>query len=375
MTTATPTVGDIMRLLENIAPGKLAEDWDNPGLQVGSGNWPVKKIWVSLDPLPEVVDAACADGADLLVTHHPLIFRPLHRVDAATPVGAMVEAALAAKMAIVAAHTNLDAARGGLNDLLAEQIGMTGLVSLTPPGQSHRLKLVVFVPPEAERDIVRVLSQTRAGRIGRYSGCSFRSRGLGSFRAEEGARPSAGAVGETVQVEEVRIETLIRENDLGEVIHRLRAAHPYEEMAYDIYPLAPEPGALGIGRVGKVSEPCRIADLARRVKEKLALPFIRVVGNLEMNVETVAVCTGSGSSLIKAFMTSGADVFVSGDLRYHDARDAEMAGKGLLDIGHFGSEHLMIEAMAEAMRQLLVAEGLSATVEACRMEKEPFQLV
>jgi putative NIF3 family GTP cyclohydrolase 1 type 2 len=198
---------------------------------------------------------------------------------------------------------------------------------------------------------------------------------VGRFRAEEGAQPSAGVVGEATQIEEVRIETVVRETDLHEVIGRLRAAHPYEEMVYDLYPLAPETGRLGIGRVGKLPASCRLIDLARQVQEKMALPSIRIAGDAEMKVETIAVCTGSGSSLMKAFMTSGADVFVSGDLRYHDARDAEMAGRGLIDIGHFGSEHFMIKAVAERMRQILDREGFAVTVQACSLEAEPFQIL
>jgi dinuclear metal center YbgI/SA1388 family protein len=278
-------------------------------------------------------------------------------------------------MAIVSAHTNLDSAQGGLNDLLAERIGITGCVSLTSPDQSRRFKLVLFAPAEAEEEVLRVLSRTEAGRIGSYSGCSFRSRGLGRFRPEAGARPSSGVVGEISQVEEVRIEALVHGNDISEVIGLLRTVHPYEEMAYDIYPLSPGPDAPGIGRVGRLTEPCRLQDLARQVKEKLALDSVRVVGNPEMAVQTIAVCTGSGSSLMKAFMASGADVFVSGDLRYHDARDAEMAGRGLLDIGHFGSEHVMVEAVAGRMRKILDGEGLPVTVEVCRLEKDPFQIL
>jgi len=261
------TVGDLMEILETIAPAELAEEWDNSGLQVGARHWPVKKIWVALDPQPEVVVSACRQNADLLVTHHPLIFRPLRRIDASTPVGRTVEAALAHKMAVVAVHTNLDIARGGLNDLLAERIGIENISSL----------------------------------------------------------------------------------DTG------AAQRP------------------GLGRIGDLPLPVSLSDLIRQIKGRMGLSTVRMVGDPSLVVSRVAVCTGSGGSLMNAFFASDAQAFVSGDLRYHDARDAENAGRALVDIGHFGSEHLMVGALVERLREAIERRGFSAAVEACRTEQDPFR--
>ncbi len=371
----TTTVGDMIRMLETIAPSELAEEWDNPGLQVGSGNWPVEKIWVALDPLPEVLSAACSQGVDLLVTHHPLIFRPLRRIDSATPMGRAVETALAGRLAVVSMHTNLDAAAGGLNDMLAERIGLTGLAALSRPAKTGRFKLVVFVPEDAGREVADALARTPAGRIGRYSACRFATRGVGSFRAEEGARPRVGRIGETTHLDEVRIETIVHKKDIDEVIGQLRKVHPYEEMAYDLYPLAPPREQPGIGRVGRLTAACRLNDLAVRIKNGMGLDAVRIAGDPDLKVRKVALCTGSGSSLMKAFMASGADAFVSGDLRYHDARDAEAAGRGLIDIGHFGSEHFMVEAVTERLKKQIESQGILVVVEACSLEAEPFAVL
>jgi len=275
----TVTVADMLRLLERIAPADLAEEWDNPGLQVGGRDWPVKKVWVALDPLPEVVSAACADGADLLVTHHPLLFRPVRSIDVTAPAGRILEEAITRRLAVVAAHTNLDSAGGGLNDLLAGRIGLENISSLTRPASGDD-------PPP----------------------------------------PAGGAI-------------------------------------------------RGIGRVGNLENPRRLVDLAGDFKKQMGLSAVRYAGDPEMAVNTVAICTGSGASLMKDFFASGADVFVSGDLRYHDARDVEMAGRGMIDIGHFGSEHFMVDAVADRIRAILAEEALSVAVVACRLEKDPFHLL
>ncbi len=261
------TVGDMIEILETIAPSELAEEWDNSGLQVGARHWPVKKIRVALDPGPEVVLSACRENADLLVTHHPLIFRPLRRIDAATPVGRTLAAALAHKMAVVAVHTNLDIARGGLNDLLAKKIGLEHISGL-------------------------------------------------DTRAEQ------------------------------------------------------QPG---IGRIGDLPLPLSLSDLVRQIKDRMGLIAVRMAGDPALAVTRVAVCTGSGGSLMSTFFASDAQAFVSGDLRYHDARDAESVGRGLIDIGHFGSEYPMIGALAGLLREAVEQRGFSAVVEECRTEKDPFR--
>jgi dinuclear metal center YbgI/SA1388 family protein len=264
------TVADVVGHLEAMAPLALAEAWDNCGLQAGALNWPVERIWVALDPLPEVVAAACRNDVDLLVTHHPLIFRPLMRVDVATPTGRIIAQALAAEMAIYAAHTNYDSAVDGLNDVLARRLGVTAHRALAP--------------------------------------------------AAGAATPDAG-----------------------------------------------------IGRIGTLERPVTLGELARMACTCLGLDEVNLVGDPQAVVREAALCSGSGGSLVEDFMASAADVYITGEIRYHQARDIAAAGRGAIDIGHFGSERIMIQDVAERLGRALAADNV--TVAVCNLENDPFTRV
>ena len=278
------TVGDIIRIAEELAPRELAESWDNVGLQVGSRDWPVKSIWVALDPLPQVVTAACRADVDLLITHHPLIFKPLKSIDCTTPAGGIIQSALQHRMTIFSAHTNLDSATDGVNDTLARRIGL------------HHLSVLKQEAHDTGRIVVN--------------------------------------------------------DDLDE-----------QE------PLAVQ----GLGRTGDLSQTTTLASLAGEVKKSLDLKSVAIAGDPDLPVDKVALCSGSGASLLGDFFASGAQVYISGDLRYHDARDVEMAGRGLVDIGHFASEHLIVGVLAGKLAERLDKSGADVSVEACRLEEDPFK--
>lgn len=367
------TVADVLARLASLAPPRLAEDWDNVGLQVGDPGWPVRRVRVALDPLPETVAAACEDGVDLLITHHPLLLKGVRHIDFGTPFGDLVRRAAEARLALAAAHTNLDSAPGGVNDVLAARLGLVNLRPLVPAAAAGEVKLVVFVPVEAEEAFLEALYATPAGRIGDYTNCSFRSRGTGTFRPGVAAQPYSGVPGAVSHAEELRVETVVRREDLPAVVAALRRAHPYETMAYDAYRLsaADDPRA-GLGRVGEFEGPVALRALAADVKQRLALASVRVVGRPDLRVTRAAICSGSGSSLLASFFASGAQVYISGDLRYHDARDAEARGLGLIDIGHFGSERPVVALLAERLRQALDAAGAGVLVDVCGLEKDPF---
>lgn len=275
-------VTDVIGIMESIAPSFLAEDWDNVGLQVGQGDWPVRCIWVALDPTPDVMDAACRAGADLLITHHPLIFKPLAQVDFTTPTGSVVQRAALNETAVFAAHTNLDSAQEGLNELLARKIGLKNLSVLKP----------------------------MADRIG----------------------------------------------------------VPRESLIVDDSPV-------GLGRIGSLQAKTTLTQLAADIKESLDLESIRVVGKHDMAVRKVAICTGSGGSLVPAFLASDVEVFISGDLTYHNGRLVESIGRAMIDIGHFASEHLMVEDLTRRLKKALTKMGESVTVTGCPIEKDPFSIV
>ena len=371
----TVTVADIIRLMETIAPPLLAEKWDNVGLQVGQRDWPVKTLWLALDPLPSVVSHACEAGADMLITHHPLIFKPLKSVDFSTPTGSVIHMANQYQLAVFAAHTNLDNVTGGVNDVLASRIGVENLRVLSAPKFPDNYKLVVYVPAEYEQKVLCALSETKAGKIGEYSCCSFRTPGTGTFRPGDSAKPWIGKVGEIFHADEVRVEAVVPGADLKKVIREIRAVHPYETMAYDVYPLQASETDQGLGRVGDLESPMSLKDFALKIKERLGLAWAKIAGSPDLMVHQTAICTGSGSSLMNDFFASGAQVYLSGDLRYHDARDAEARGLGLIDIGHFPSEHLIAEVLAERIRGLLSEIGSETKVEVCGSETDPFMIL
>ena len=309
---------------------------------------------------------------DLLITHHPLIFKGLSSIDVATPIGGIIDMAIRHRMAIFCAHTNLDSVSGGVNDILAERIGLCDRHSLVEYKGDDLCKLVFFVPTDVEQEMLDAMFETPAGAIGNYSCCSFRQSGTGTFRPGASAVPFTGEVGAISHVDEIRIETTARQKDLDGIIDRLRNHHPYETMAYDIYPIIGGDPSQGLGRIGDLEKTLDLTTLARKIKADLGLGSIRMAGDPDRAVRRLALCTGSGAGLLNAFLASDADVYVSGDLKYHDARTVEAAGRAMLDIGHFASEHPVVEMLARRLEAKLAEMGGPIEIEACRIEKDPF---
>jgi dinuclear metal center YbgI/SA1388 family protein len=277
-------VSDIVQVMEAIAPSHLAEEWDNVGLQIGDHYWPVKTLAVALDPSLQTIEESHNKNADMLITHHPLLFRPLTAIHFDTPIGSIIQRAVQYQMAIFAAHTNLDKTEDGLNDLLARRIGLQHL--------------------------------------------------------------------KVLQISSVSENTSQSVNS----------------------PLAPE-RVQGIGRVGEVKRAIELQNLATNIKKELNLQKIKFAGKPDLVITKAAVCTGSGSDLLKFFYASGAQVYISGDLKYHDARDIEAAGLGLIDIGHFASEHIVVAELVNRLGAILAERRLEVDVFACEIEEDPFVMV
>ena len=359
--------------METVAPASLAEEWDNIGLQVGHYDWPVRKIWVALEATGDIVSEACLAQVSLLITHHPLIFHPIKAVDLGSSVGRIIRAATENKLAIFCAHTNLDSAVGGVNDVLAEKLGLEKCRVLKPAGGGNRLrKLVVFVPVGHEEGILNALFESGAGETQKYTNVSFRTKGVGTFKPTATARPFEGQIGQTSQSDEFRIEALVSMKDLGKVVRKLKSAHPYEEMAYDIYDTGLQGETIGLGRIGNLDEVMTLASLAKVIKTKLALDWIKVAGDPALTVNRAAVCGGSGRGLLEDFLASDAQVYVTGDLGYHDGRRVEAEGKGLIDVGHFASEQLIVGGMAAQLKHIFAEKGYSVEVKACEDQKDCF---
>jgi len=372
--TRIARIQDLLGLLNAQAPPVLAEEWDNVGLQVGDLSAEVSRVLVSLDATEATVAAALAAGAEALVCHHPLLFRPLRQVSLADETGRIVAAALRGGLTILAAHTNLDRAADGLNDWLAVRLGLQAATPLEAP-EGLLYKLVVFVPASHQEILAEALFDAGAGEVGVYDRCSFRSSGSGSFRPGVGAQPFIGQVGETTLVEEVRIETLVPKEALSRVVTRMLKAHPYEAVAYDLLPLANSRMDVGLGRIGCLPAATSLEEFTATVKTALGVSHLRRVGVATQRVKKIAVCGGSGASLLAAAARQGADVLVTGDVGYHDARRAESLGIALLDAGHFATEQIMVDGLAQRLAKRAKERGLAIEIHPFVGETDPLQTV
>ncbi|WP_027415843.1 Nif3-like dinuclear metal center hexameric protein [Aneurinibacillus terranovensis] len=361
----------IIQYFETFAPKHLAMEGDKIGLQVGTLNKEVKKVMVTLDILEGVVDEAIAQGVDLIVAHHAVIFRPLKNLRTDLPAGRLYEKLIKHDIAVYIAHTNLDVAEGGINDLMAEALGLID-VDILEKWHEQKLKKIVVYVPAFHLDAVReAMAQAGAGWIGHYSHCSFVVKGTGTFVPREGTDPYIGEQGKLTQVEEVRMETIMPEEIQAKVIKAMVKAHPYEEVAYDIYPVEQAGTTWGIGRIGKLPRPMPLGDFARKVKEAFDVRGLRVVGPLDREVSRVAVLGGDGNSFVPKAVFRGADVLVTGDIYYHTAHDAMAGGLSLVDPGH-NVEKVMKEGVKKILEQKIKEDKLATEVIISRVNTDPF---
>jgi dinuclear metal center YbgI/SA1388 family protein len=353
------TIADVITYLEEVAPPRLAKSGDSIGLHVGDGSAQVTKIATAVDPTKATISQAVAIGAQLLVCHHPLIYKPMENVSAAHEKGDLVLRAARAGLAVYVMHTNYDSAPGGVNDTLADLLGLTRRRLLSETTTEPYFKVVVFVPEEAvER--VREAMCGAGGIIGKYSDCSFRSQGIGTFKPLEGAQPHIGETGKLEQADEWRLETITPETTLPEVINAMLKAHPYEEVAYDVYPLRNTPKTFGLGLVGELEKPELLGNFRRRVEKLLECPgFTRMSGDPDREIRTVAMCGGGGASLIPDAAKSGADVYLAGDIGHHPLLTAEWHGMAVIDAGHFETEKPGVLRLTEKLQQRYSAQGIS----------------
>lgn len=363
----------IIQLFEQFSPKSLAMEGDKIGLQIGRLNKPVEKVLVALDVLEEVVDEAIAENVQLIIAHHPIIFRPLQKISTEQSYGRIIEKLIKHDIAVYAAHTNLDVAKGGVNDLLAEALGLTDTEVLVPTTEMKLKKLVVFVP---EKDAVKVkeaLGNAGAGHIGNYSHCAFSSQGTGQFLPGDNTNPHIGSHGKLEEVNEVRVETIFPEHLEQKILSAMIKAHPYEEVAYDIYPLENKGETLGLGRVGYVDE-MSLEEFAAHVKKSLGVKGLRVVGDLQSKVRKVAVLGGDGNKYFMSAKFKGADVYVTGDFYYHVAHDAMMEGLNIVDPGH-NVEKVMKDGVVKVMDKMCKEKGLEVTFMASKPNTDPFQFL
>lgn len=361
------TLAGVLGLIERRYPPSSAEPWDAVGLVCGDPDQEVRRVLLAVDPVAETVAEAIDWGADLLLTHHPLLLSPVHSVAASTAKGRAVHDLVRAGCALYTAHTNADAAVGGVSERLARAVGVTSSRPVRPHPSAPVDALVTYVPVGGAPALIDALAAAGAGAIGDYERCAWRTEGVGQFVPRPGANPTIGAVGEVAQVDETRIEMVLPRSRRDSVVAALRSAHPYEEPAFSVLEVASVPSEAGHGRIGRLASPVSLRAFAERVAAALPRTAhgVRVSGDLDEPVHVVAVCGGSGDSLLPDVRAHGADVYLTADLRHHRASEARSDGAGgrpyLVDVAHWASEWPWLPAAADQLRADVGSAG--STVE------------
>lgn len=363
----------IVSFIEKLAPLNLAESWDNCGWQVGNPEQEVNKVLVALDMDEKVLDEALNKGVHLVICHHPLIMKGLKNIRLDSSQGRLIGRLIKNDIGVYAAHTNLDSSSEGVNYVLAKTLGLQDVQVLHVVQKEKYLKLVVFVPESNLEEVMDALRSEGAGWIGNYSDCTFQIKGTGTFRPGEGTNPYIGKQGNLEQVEEIRLETIVPVNISGRVVETMIKAHPYEEVAYDLYPLALEGQAKGLGLVGNLPSPIKFVDFINVLKQKLKCDSLRYGGNEEEMVERIAVCGGSGADLWPAARSRRAQVLVTGDIKYHNAKDMLEEGIKFVDPGHYGTENPVVEYLQNYLQQCVVEEGMDVEIVASQRCCDPFK--
>jgi len=343
-------IREIRNHLEQIAPVALQESYDNSGLLVGNEDMELTKALICLDSTEEVIDEAIAKGCNLVVAHHPIVFRGLKRFNGSDYVQRVVMKAIKHDIAIYAIHTNLDNVLvSGVNGKIAEKLGLDNCKVLAPKTGLMQ-KLQVFVPLAQKEKVRQAIAEAGAGEIGHYDHCSFESEGVGRFKANEGSKPFVGEKGKVHAEHEVKIEAVFPSYSQGAVLKALFEAHPYEEPAYDIFNSDTINAHNGSGLVGSLKESMTLDQFLAHLKTSMEATVIRYASAGEKKIQKVAVCGGSGSFLLNAAKAQKADVFVTGDFKYHEFFDGEDQVH-ICDIGHYESEHYTIELLAQIINK------------------------
>lgn len=335
------TISQIVYYLHQVAPFNYQESYDNSGLLVGDASREVTGVIVALDCTEAVIDEAIAAGANVVLTHHPIVFKGLKRLTGANYVERTVIKAIQHNIALIAIHTNLDNVYFGVNHIIASKLNLTNKRILAPKAATL-FKLSVFVPHDSEVAVRTAMAEAGAGQIGDYDQCSFTTEGTGRFRPNEDADPFIGTAGQLEAVSESRIEVVVNQHALKAVEQAMKKAHPYEEVAYDVVAMLNTNQYIGSGMVGDLTEPMKTMDFLQTVKETFQCGVVRYTDAVSETVQRVAVCGGSGGFLLPDAIGAKADVFITADYKYHEFFDAD--GKIVIaDIGHFESEQYTSE--------------------------------
>ena len=342
-------VKDITKIIEDFAPLSYQESYDNSGLIVGNANDEVTGILISLDCVEEIVDEAIATKCNMIVSHHPIVFSGLKKLNGKNYIERTIIKAIKHGIAIYAVHTNLDNVANGVSFKIAEKIGLKQCKVLAPK-KGLLSKVVAYCPIDKADNVRQAMFDSGAGNIGSYDACSFNMEGIGTFRGQEGTNPYAGNTGQFHQEKEVRIETVVPNHKINAVVNGLIESHPYEEVAYDVFSLENKHGNVGSGVVGELEVEEDEMEFLNRLKQDLKTDGIRYTNLSGKKIKKVAICGGSGSFLLNKAIASGADVFITGDFKYHQFFDADNQII-IADVGHYESEQFTSELIYEILNE------------------------
>ncbi|MBX3473958.1 MAG: Nif3-like dinuclear metal center hexameric protein [Planctomycetes bacterium] len=351
-------VSKLVDLLDQLYPFALAEEWDNVGLIVGDSKAEVTGVLLALDVTRDVLADAKASGCNVVVTHHPVIFRAIKRLNESELQGGLIAQAMRDGTSLVALHTNLDSAVGGLNDTLCDALALVNVKPLVDSGRERFYKLAVFVPETHAEKVREALFAGGAGNVGNYNQCSFNTPGTGTFRGQEGkTNPFLGKPGQLERAQEQKIEVILRREMAGRVVSAMLGAHPYEEVAYDLIPLHNKEAGTGLARIGRLAAPETLAAFAKRVQD-LGIFVKAVLGAPDKMISKVALCSGAGSDFCSNALSQGADVYLTAELKHHHALAAFDKGMALVETDHYTLEQKHWPKLAD----ILTSHGLKAKV-------------
>jgi dinuclear metal center YbgI/SA1388 family protein len=364
-------VKDIAETIEKLVPLKLAQDWDNVGLLVGDARRNVKNILLTIDVTREVLAEAKKLNTDMIVSYHPVIWDGLKSI-ATDGSSAVVYELIRCGIAVFSIHTALDAAVGGVNDGLAEIVGIADAEPIgdyvdNPAGSNY--KLVVFIPVEAAAKVSNAVFAAGAGAMGNYSQCGFQAEGEGSFLPLKGAVPAIGRKGKLEKVGEMRFETIVPAEKLNDCIEAMEKAHPYEMPAFDVIKLYNNEDKFGLGRIGTLGRPMRVSRIIERIKKYTGAKAVGIVGDEKRLVKTAAVCAGSCGKIINAVIAAKADLYVTGELKHHQALAAQQAGLVCLCLSHTVSERFILKKLAKQLRKQMG----QVTIKISKKDTDPFK--
>ena len=342
-------VSEIVSFFEKMAPLFHQESYDNSGLQIGNLNTEITSVTLCLDVTHDIVDECIENGSNVIVSHHPMIFKGLKNINLGKESGLLIEKIIKNDISVYSIHTNIDNQINGINGMICNMLNIVNLKPLQPAQQGF-VKIATFVPVDYANNVRQAFFDAGGGHIGNYDSCSFNISGNGTFRALDGSNPFVGSVGEIHNADEIRVETIVPVFMQNAVIEAIKKSHPYEEVAYDIFPLLNTSDNVGAGVIGVLEQKENLFEFLKNVKQKFNLNVLRHNAVKDKKIEKVAVCSGSGAFLINQASKLKADLYLTGDLKYHDffSNDSSLT---IADIGHFESEQIFCELIFNALKE------------------------